>query len=264
MLRAGARNRLETRLLRPLIAGNWKMNGRRADGIALADELARRARRAGSAELTCDLLVCPPATLLVAVAQAIADSPVSLGAQDCHSAASGAHTGDVAAAMLADVGCRYVIVGHSERRANHGESDQLVNAKAAAAHAAGLVAVVCIGETEAERNDGTTLAVVGRQFEASLPASATPDNTIIAYEPVWAIGSGRVPTEAEIAAVHDHLRALARSRLPGGERLRLLYGGSVKAGNAAGILAIANVNGALVGGASLNADDFWAIACSCP
>jgi len=251
-------------LVRPLIAGNWKMNGGRADGLALAGELARRARRADAARSAFDLLVCPPFTLLLAVAEAIADSPVALGAQDCHPAASGAHTGDVAAPMLAGVGCRYVIVGHSERRANHGESDQLVNAKAAAAHAAGLVAIVCIGETEAERTDGKTLDVVGRQFEGSLPPSVTPDNTVIAYEPVWAIGSGRVPTEAEIAAVHDHLRTLARARVPGGERLRLLYGGSVKANNAAGILAIANVNGALVGGASLNADDFWAIACSCP
>ena len=251
-------------MVRPLIAGNWKMNGRQADGLALASELARRARRADAARSAFDLLLCPPFTLLPAVARAVADSPVALGAQDCHSAASGAHTGDVAAPMLADVGCRYVIVGHSERRANHGESDQLVNAKAAAAHAAGLVAVVCIGETEADRNDGKTLAIVGRQLEASLPPSATADNTVVAYEPVWAIGSGRVPTEGEIAAVHDHLRTLAGSRVSGGEGLRLLYGGSVKAGNAAGILAIANVNGALVGGASLNADDFWAIALSCP
>ena len=251
-------------MVRPLIAGNWKMNGRQADGLALASELARRARRADAARSAFDLLLCPPFTLLPAVARAVADSPVALGAQDCHSAASGAHTGDVAASMLADVGCRYVIVGHSERRANHGESDQLVNAKAAAAHAAGLVAVVCIGESEAERNDGKTLAIVGRQLEASLPPSATADNTVVAYEPVWAIGSGRVPTEGEIAAVHNHLRTLAGSRVSGGEGLRLLYGGSVKAGNAAGILAIANVNGALVGGASLNADDFWAIALSCP
>jgi triosephosphate isomerase len=250
--------------IRPLIAGNWKMNGSRADGVALASELARRARAAGASEVRCDLLVCPPAPLLTVVAQAIADSPVVLGGQDCHSTPSGAHTGDIGAPMLADVGCRYVIVGHSERRTDHRESDQLVNAKAVAAHAAGLVAIVCLGETEAERNADKTLAVVERQFTGSLPTSATADNTVVAYEPVWAIGSGRVPTSAEIGAVHDHLRRLAGSRMQGGERLRLLYGGSVKGSNAAGILAIANVNGALVGGASLNADDFWAIARSCP
>src|SRR5215475_3544451 len=148
--------------LRPLIAGNWKMNGRQADGVALAGELARRARRAGAGELACDLLVCPPATLLVSVAQAVAESPVALGGQDCHSAANGAHTGDIGAPMLADLGCRYVIVGHSERRAGHGESDQLVNAKAAAAHAAGLAAIICLGETQGERDDGGTMAVVER------------------------------------------------------------------------------------------------------
>ena len=249
-----------TASVRPLIAGNWKMNGRRADGVALATELARRAR---SHDLACDLLVCPPATLLAAVAVAIADSPVVLGAQDCHTVAAGAHTGDISASMLADVGCRYVIVGHSERRTNHGEGDELVGRKAAAAHAAAMVAVVCLGETEAQRNDGATLSVVEKQFRGSLPASATADNTVIAYEPVWAIGSGRVPTNAEIAAVHAHLRTLARD-VRGGDSLRLLYGGSVKAANAAEILSIANVNGALVGGASLNAEEFWAIARSCP
>jgi triosephosphate isomerase len=250
--------------IRPLIAGNWKMHGRRADGGALAEELARRARRGGSAELRCDLVICPPATLLVALADIVADSPVGLGAQDCHPLASGAHTGDISAAMLADAGCRYVIVGHSERRTQHGETDDLVRAKAEAAHAAGLVAIVCLGETEAQRLGGETLAVVDRQFRASLPAAATAANTVVAYEPVWAIGTGKVPTTAEIVAVHAQLRTLARGRVGDGERLRLLYGGSVKPGNAAEILAAANVNGALVGGASLAADDFWAIARSCP
>jgi triosephosphate isomerase (TIM) len=250
--------------IRPLIAGNWKMHGRRADGAALAGELARRARRGGSAELRCELVICPPATLLTLLADIVADSPVRLGAQDCHHLASGAHTGDISAAMLADAGCRYTMLGHSERRTQHGESDDTVRAKAEAAHAAGLIAIVCLGETEAQRARGETLAVVERQFRSSLPAAATAANTVVAYEPVWAIGTGKVPTTAEIAAVHAQLRALARSRVGDGERLRLLYGGSVKPGNAAEILAITNVNGALIGGASLDADDFWAIARSCP
>lgn len=250
--------------IRPLIAGNWKMNGRRADGIALAGELARLARRSTSAELRCEIVLCPPATLLSLLAEVVADSPVRLGAQDCHSSASGAHTGDISAAMLADVGCGYVIVGHSERRADHGESDDTVRAKAEAAHAAGLIAIVCLGETGTQRTAGETLAVVERQFRASVPAGATAANTVIAYEPVWAIGTGKVPTSPEIAAVHAQLRTLARGRVAQGERLRLLYGGSVKPGNAAEILGLANVNGGLIGGASLQAGDFWAIARSCP
>jgi triosephosphate isomerase len=250
--------------IQPVIAGNWKMHGLRVDGATLASELVRQARRAASAELRCELVICPPATLLTALADIVADSPVRLGAQDCHHLPSGAHTGDVSAAMLADAGCRYVIVGHSERRMQHGETDDVVRAKAEAAHAAGLAAIVCLGETEAQRVGGETLAVVDRQFRASLPAAATAANTVVAYEPVWAIGSGKVPTTAEIAAVHAQLRKLARDRVGEGERLRLLYGGSVKPGNAAEILAIANVNGALVGGASLQAGDFWTIARSCP
>ncbi|HUL10338.1 MAG TPA: triose-phosphate isomerase [Candidatus Acidoferrum sp.] len=251
-------------LIRPLIAGNWKMNGRRADGVALASELVRQVRRSGSTDLHGDLVICPPATLLATLAEIVADSPVQLGAQDCHHSASGAHTGDVSAVMLVDAGCRYVIVGHSERRTDHGESDEQVRAKAEAANAAGLRAIVCLGETEAQRARGETLAVVERQFRASLPAAATAGNTVIAYEPVWAIGTGKVPTPAEIAAVHAQLRTLACNQMTDGKRLRLLYGGSVKPGNAAEILAVANVNGALVGGASLSAGDFWAIARSCP
>jgi triosephosphate isomerase (TIM) len=248
---------------RPLIAGNWKMNGRRADGLALATDIARRARRA-AAENRCDILVCPPATLLMAVAEAVAESPVRVGAQDCHWRESGAHTGDVGPAMLADAGCSHVILGHSERRTDHGETDEVVRRKAEAAHAAGLIAIVCVGETEAQRDNDETLAVVERQFRQSLPAAATAANTVVAYEPVWAIGTGKVPTSAEIGAVHDQLRRLALGSVGDGARLRLLYGGSVKPANAAEILAIGNVNGALVGGASLKADDFWAIARSCP
>ena len=241
--------------IRPLIAGNWKMNGLRADGLALAGAI-----RAGAAGLAADLLICPPATLLGSVGAAIAGSPVSLGAQDCHPAGSGAHTGDIAAAMLADLGCRYVIVGHSERRADHGESDAVVKAKAKAALAAGLVAIVCLGETEAERDRGEALSVVARQLAGSLPEDAAAGNTVVAYEPVWAIGAGRTPSSADILAVHGHLRRELARRFPDASRIRLLYGGSVKPANAAEILALPDVNGALVGGASLKAADFLAIA----
>ena len=250
--------------IRPLIAGNWKMHGRRADGLELAAEIARRARSAGPVDVRCDIVLCPPATLLTAVAGAVADSQIGVGAQDCHWRESGAHTGDISAAMLADAGCRYVIVGHSERRTDHGETDELVRRKADAAHAGSLVAIVCVGETEAQRAAGETLSVVERQVRNSLPATATADNTVVAYEPVWAIGTGKVPTLAEIGEVHDHLRELARHGVGKGGGLRLLYGGSVKSANAAEILAVGNVNGALVGGASLKAEEFWAIARSCP
>jgi triosephosphate isomerase len=242
-----------------LIAGNWKMNGLRADGVALATALVARLERAGPQDW--DMLVCPPAPLLLPVAEAIAGSPIALGGQDCHSAESGAHTGDVSAALLKDVGCSHVIVGHSERRGDHGEDDAQVRAKAAAALAAGLTPLVCIGETEGERAAGDTLAVIQRQVEGSLPQAADPSAIVVAYEPVWAIGTGRTPTSVDIAEVHAHIRALLTTAL--GEaaagQVRVLYGGSVKPGNAAEILAVANVDGALVGGASLKAEDFWAI-----
>ncbi len=248
--------------IRPLIAGNWKMNGLRREVPDLASDLAARAAAAPPA---CDIVVCPPATLVQRVARSLEDSAVAVGGQDCHTAASGAHTGEVSAEMLADAGCRYVIVGHSERRAAYRESDALVCAKAAAAHRAGLVAIVCLGESAAERDAGDALAVVGAQLSGSLPPAATTADTVIAYEPVWAIGSGRTPKLAEIAAVHAHLRGLLDSRLgEPGRGLRLLYGGSVKAANAAEILAVPEVNGALVGGASLDADAFWSICQSCP
>ncbi|MGH6933351.1 MAG: triose-phosphate isomerase [Dongiaceae bacterium] len=250
-------------IARRLIAGNWKMNGRRADGSALAMEIARRARQVGGAALGCEIVICPPATLLTTIGLAIAESPLELGAQDCHGEVSGAHTGGISAVMLADLCCRYVIVGHSERRTDHGETDGMVRAKAAAAHGAGMVAIVCVGETEAQRQAGETLRVVERQFRGSLPPGAGPGNTVIAYEPVWAIGSGRVPSQAEVAEVHGHLRQLGEKLLGNDQRLRLLYGGSVKAGNAVELMAIENVDGALVGGASLKADEFWAIVESC-
>lgn len=249
----------------PLIAGNWKMNGLRADGIALATEIARRARQAGRPGLGSDIVLCPPATLLAAIGLAIADSPIELGAQDCHHQANGAHTGDLSAAMLADLCCRYGIVGHSERRASHGETDTIVKSKAAAAQSAGLIAIICLGETEAERQEGATLRVIERQYRQSLPSGAGAENTVIAYEPVWAIGTGRVPSSAEIAEVHGHLRQIAAATMADAERLRLLYGGSVKANNVGELLAIANVDGALVGGASIVAEEFWAIVqCRAP
>jgi triosephosphate isomerase (TIM) len=244
--------------LRPLIAGNWKMNGCRTDGLALA-----RAVRAGVAGIRAEMLICPPATLLAPVGELLAGGPVALGGQDCHEAAAGAHTGDISAAMLADLGCRYVLVGHSERRAEHGESDGLVRAKAEAAMAAGLAAIVCLGETQTERDRGETLAVVARQLVGSLPAGALATNAVVAYEPVWAIGTGRTPVNADIAAAHGHLRRELAGRFAQGAKIRLLYGGSVKPGNAAEILALPDVNGALVGGASLNAEDFLAIARAC-
>jgi len=250
-----------TRERRPLIAGNWKMNGLRADGLARVRDLRARA----AAGCGCEILVCPPATLLAAVAEVLAGAPIALGGQDCHPAASGAHTGDIAAEMLADAGCAYVIVGHSERRADHGESDALVRAKAEAGHRAGLTAIVCLGESEAERDAGRALDVVAAQLAGSVPDAADPTNTVIAYEPVWAIGTGRTAGGDDIAAAHGHLRARLRARFgPAGEEFRILYGGSVKPANAAEILALADVDGALVGGASLKADDFWAICRSLP
>jgi triosephosphate isomerase len=244
--------------MRKLIAGNWKMNGLRADGLKLADEVAARARGAG--QPGCDLLVCPPATLLALVKEALAGSPVALGGQDCHPEPKGPHTGDISAPMLKDIGCSHVIVGHSERRAEHGESDAVVRAKAAAARAAGLVAVVCIGETEAERDAGRTLEIVGRQLAGSLPQGMTAASLVVAYEPVWAIGTGRTPTVDDVAAVHAHIRERLRGLVADVDAIRILYGGSVKPSNARELLAVPNVDGALVGGASLVAADFRAIA----
>ncbi len=247
-------------MARKLIAGNWKMNGLRQSAAALAGALAERARAAGP--LGWDPLVCPPATLLGPVGEALAGTAVALGGQDCHPAQSGAHTGDVSAEMLADAGCRYVIVGHSERRADHGEGDTEVRAKAEAAAAAGLVPIVCVGETAAQRGAGAALQVIEDQVSGSLPAGVAGSNLVIAYEPVWAIGTGQTATPADVAEVHGHIRELL-GRLLGGagaaKAVRILYGGSVKPDNAAELLAVADVDGALVGGASLKAEDFWAI-----
>jgi triosephosphate isomerase len=240
---------------RKLAAGNWKMNGLRASAAEI-DALV-----AGTRDASAEVLICPPATLIAALAERARGSAVAIGAQDCHASASGAHTGDISAEMIADAGGTHVIVGHSERRADHGETDAQVRAKAEAAWRAGLTAIICVGETEAQRDAGKALAVVGGQIDGSVPDGATAANTVIAYEPVWAIGTGRTPSLADIAEVHDSLRARLAARF--GDRaqaMRLLYGGSVKPGNAAEIFAVSNVDGGLVGGASLKAADFVAIA----
>ncbi len=248
---------------RPLIAGNWKMNGLKADGLALAADLASRMKSAGATAF--DLAVCPPFTLIAGVGEALNDSGVGLGGQDCHAAESGAHTADISATMLADLGCGYVIVGHSERRTDHGETDALVKSKAEAALAAGLIAIVCVGETETERDAGRTIDVVNGQLTGSLPDGANAANTVVAYEPVWAIGTGRVATPQQAQDVHAAIRAQAAGLIgdDAAAQLRILYGGSMKPGNAAELLALADVDGGLIGGASLVAADFWAIGKSC-
>ena len=240
-------------MARKIAAGNWKMNGT----LAALSEVEALLR--DHADPKVDVLLCPPATLISAM-KAVSGK-ISVGGQDCHAEASGAHTGDISAQQLVDAGASSVLLGHSERRADHDESDAEVEAKAQAAWAAGLQAVICIGETEAERDAGTTLAVIGEQLSASVPEGATGANTVIAYEPVWAIGTGRTPTIEQIAEVHDFLRAelAARFGAAAAAEFSLLYGGSVKPSNAAEIFQVANVDGALVGGASLKASDFGPI-----
>jgi triosephosphate isomerase len=249
--------------IKPLIAGNWKMNGLRA---SLAEvEALKKGVAEKQLSAVADIMLCPPATLIAAMAEAAAGSPVLVGAQDCHAKASGAFTGDISAPILADSGARAVILGHSERRSGHGERDEDVKAKAKAAQAAGLISIVCIGETAGERRLGLTLKVVGRQLKGSLPEGVTAANTVIAYEPVWAIGTGLTPTIADIAEVHQFIRgelaALAGESVSAATRI--LYGGSVKPDNARELLTIPGVDGALVGGASLLARDFLAIIAAC-
>jgi triosephosphate isomerase len=240
-----------------LVAGNWKMNGLRQDGTLLAHALKERAAAAG-APLECELLICPPATLLSTVGGILVGSGIALGGQDCHGAPKGAYTGDISAEMLADLGCSYVILGHSERRHGHAETDAVVRGKIAAAWRAGLVAILCVGETQVQRQAGEAVEVVSSQLAGSIPDNAAAATLVVAYEPVWAIGTGLTATTDDIAAMHAEIR----SRLPAGTRI--LYGGSVNPKNADAILSLPEVDGALVGGASLNADDFWAIAQSCP
>jgi triosephosphate isomerase (TIM) len=239
----------------PLVAGNWKMNGL-CSSLAQLDEII-----AGAPSLAAELMICPPATLIAASAARAQGSSVVIGGQDCHAKPSGAFTGDISAEMLRDAGARAVIVGHSERRIYHAETDGDVRAKALAARRAGLLAIACIGETRDERERGATLDVVARQLAGSVPDGATAQELVIAYEPVWAIGSGLTPTTDDIAAVHNFIRETMVARFgDGGSNIRILYGGSVSPANAAELLAIDDVDGALVGGASLRATEFLAIA----
>jgi triosephosphate isomerase (TIM) len=241
---------------RPLVAGNWKMNG----SVAMLKEPRLLAAMLKDVKLKADVMVCPPAVILRRVKSVLKGTRIKVGGQDCHWNPLGAHTGDISAEMLKEAGCSAVIVGHSERRTNHAETDEIVASKARAAQRAGLVAIICIGETLEERKAGRTLDVVARQLKASLPEGSTAANTVIAYEPVWAIGTGLTPTTAEVAEVHGLIRK-ELGQLMGGEggQTRILYGGSVKASNAAELMGQPHVNGALVGGASLKAADFLGI-----
>src|SRR5258705_12919143 len=245
----------------PLIAGNWKMNGLRASLGEFEAMLAGASEVADKA----DLLVCPPATLIAAFAEKAGGAKaVAVGAQDCHPEPFGANTGDISAEMLADAGAGAIIVGHSERRADHGETDAGVGQKAEAGWRAGLTAIVCIGETQKQRDAGQTLDICGGQLAGSLPDGATAANLVVAYEPVWAIGTGLTPTTGDVEQVHRFIRGVLTDRFKAeGGKVRILYGGSVKPSNAAELMAVANVNGALVGGASLKAADFLAIAAGC-
>lgn len=246
--------------IKPLIAGNWKMNGLKA---ALAEIDTVAAELSASPNQKCEAALCVPATLLSA-AVLHAKGKVSIGAEDCHHAESGAHTGDISAEMIADCGAGYIIVGHSERREDHNETDAMVKAKAEAAYRAGQVAIICVGETEAQRRGHEALGVVETQLAGSIPDSASAENTVIAYEPVWAIGSGLTPTAQDVAEMHLHMRNLLTARFgEHGKKMRLLYGGSMKPGNAAELLSVDHVDGGLIGGASLKAQDFLAIIAAC-
>lgn len=237
---------------RKMAAGNWKMNGT-WDGLGMLDDLTR-AHQDGA----CDIVICPPAPLLMSAVARSGDGVVQIGAQDCHAEAGGAFTGDTAAALIAETGAKYAIVGHSERRDGYGETDDAVCAKAEAAQASGLTAIVCIGESLAQREAGDALAVITTQLEGSVPQGSTGETLVVAYEPIWAIGTGKIPTMDQIAEVHAALRGelVARFGPDVGNAIRLLYGGSVKPGNAADIFAVPDVDGALVGGASLTSADF--------
>lgn len=243
-----------------LIAGNWKMNCLLEDGAALAKSVAAEVKKLG--KVNCEFLVCPPFTLLTTVKKNLRGTKVALGGQNCHFNEKGAHTGDISPLMLKDTGCQYVILGHSERRADHFETNEIVNVKSQAAYSAGLKAIICVGETLAERDAGQALSICTRQILESVPESATSLNTVIAYEPVWAIGTGKVPTPADVAEVHAAIRKSLSKKLGRSvaNKMRILYGGSVKPSNANELMSLEDVDGALIGGASLKAEDFIAIA----
>lgn len=243
---------------RPIVAGNWKMNGLSTSAFA---EVRLLCGMLEGVSTGCDVMLCPPATLLHQMSELIEEAPIQLGGQDCHEKPSGAHTGDISAIMLADAGAVAVIVGHSERRTDHGESDETVRLKATAAHAAGLKAIICVGETLAQRDDNETLNVIAAQLAGSVPDASTAEDTVIAYEPVWAIGTGRTPTVDQVAEVHTAIRQNLADRLGSdiADAMAILYGGSVKPSNAEELMSVRNVDGALVGGASLKAADFIGI-----
>jgi len=244
----------------PLVAGNWKMNGQREQAV----ELGKLAEGLENDPVDgVDVMICPPFTLILPFVELMKESKVEIGGQDCHTLVSGANTGDISAEMLADCGVTAIIVGHSERRADHGENDALIRTKAEAAWRAGVKAIICVGETNGQRGYGLTLDVVRRQLKNAIPDGATAQNTIVAYEPVWAIGTGLTPTVEDVKKVHDDIRSVLVERFgTEGSGMRLLYGGSVKASNAKELMSVENVDGALVGGASLKADDFMGIITS--
>jgi triosephosphate isomerase len=247
--------------MKKLIAGNWKMNGTLSSAGDLARSLVGGLGKSSDLAEKLDFCVCPPFLHLEKVQGVLAaQGAVALGAQDCALTVNGAYTGDISAEMLLDIGCRYVILGHSERRQYHGETDEMVAAKAAKAHEKGLVAIICVGETEKERESSLAEEVVGGQIRKSLPASANAENTVIAYEPVWAIGTGKTPTAEDVKAMHAFIRGILKEKLDNPDAIRILYGGSVKPENAGVLLNIDNVDGALIGGASLKAEQFLAIA----
>lgn len=242
-----------------LIAGNWKMNCLQEEGIALAKAVAAQVK---AEKFDCDFLICPPFTLLGQIKKCLRGTKIALGAQDVHFAEKGAHTGDISPLMLTDLGCKYTIIGHSERRVDHSESNELICKKAVAAHNAGLNTVICIGESGAERDAGKTIKVCQTEINGSVPADSTAQNTVIAYEPIWAIGTGKTPTAADVEEVHAAIRQALAKKLgkATANKMRILYGGSVKPSNAAELLSLPDVDGALIGGASLKADDFINIA----
>jgi triosephosphate isomerase (TIM) len=243
---------------RPLVAGNWKMNGLR-ESLGEVSSICAAVAEGGAG--TAEVVICPPATLLMAAALICEGSQVALGGQHCHGAPSGPFTGDISAEMLKDTGASYVILGHSERRFGHNEGNESVREKAVAAFRAGLTAIVCVGETLAEREAGDTLVVVGSHLAGSIPKATPPESLVIAYEPVWAIGTGLTPTLRDIAEMHRFIRGRINDQLMGyGDKIRILYGGSVKPGNAEELMGVDDVDGALVGGASLSSTEFMAIA----
>ncbi len=243
---------------RKLIAGNWKMNGFLKDGVKLAKDINQKIAKM---KYNADVLICPPFTLLAPVKEAIRDSNIMLGAQDCYFAPNGAHTGDISAKMLKNIGCDYVILGHSERRLDHYEKNALIRKKAKAAIEAGLRVIICVGETEKERRKGLTLEVIEKQVLGSIPGQSTWFNTVIAYEPVWAIGTGKTATPADAEEIHAHIRKILTQKRSKGfaTHIKILYGGSMKPTNAAELLAEQDIDGGLIGGASLKADDFVSI-----